>query len=101
MSVSLRRSNRASPKRAARTATASSSWSPDVEGSATSLSRPLKGRPLAAAGTVPAAAVHPESSLRLVASQEDSVMRVLVIEDDLEAQRYLVKGLREAGHVVD
>ena len=28
-------------------------------------------------------------------------MRVLVIEDDLEAQRYLVKGLREAGHVVD
>ena len=28
-------------------------------------------------------------------------MRVLVIEDDLESQRYLVKGLREAGHVVD
>ena len=28
-------------------------------------------------------------------------MRVLVIEDDIEAQRYLVKGLREAGHVVD
>jgi len=28
-------------------------------------------------------------------------MRILVIEDDLEAQRYLVKGLREAGHVVD
>src|ERR1700756_998601 len=28
-------------------------------------------------------------------------MRVLVVEDDLEAQRYLVKGLKEAGHVVD
>ena len=28
-------------------------------------------------------------------------MRILVIEDDLEAQRYLVKGLKEAGHVVD
>jgi len=28
-------------------------------------------------------------------------MRILVVEDDLEAQRYLVKGLREEGHVVD
>ena len=28
-------------------------------------------------------------------------MRILVVEDDLEAQKYLVKGLREAGHVVD
>ena len=28
-------------------------------------------------------------------------MRVLVVEDDLEAQRYLCKGLKEAGHVVD
>ena len=28
-------------------------------------------------------------------------MRILVIEDDFEAQRYLVKGLKEAGHVVD
>jgi len=28
-------------------------------------------------------------------------MRILVIEDDLEAQRYLVQGLKEAGHVVD
>ncbi len=28
-------------------------------------------------------------------------MRVLVIEDDLEAARYLAKGLREGGHVVD
>ena len=27
-------------------------------------------------------------------------MRILVVEDDLEAQRYLVNGLREAGHVV-
>ncbi len=28
-------------------------------------------------------------------------MRILVVEDDLEAQHYLVKGLKEAGHVVD
>ena len=28
-------------------------------------------------------------------------MRILVVEDDLEAQRYLVNGLRESGHVVD
>lgn len=28
-------------------------------------------------------------------------MRILVIEDDIEAQRYLVTGLKEAGHVVD
>ena len=28
-------------------------------------------------------------------------MRMLVVEDDLEAQRYLVNGLKEAGHVVD
>ena len=28
-------------------------------------------------------------------------MRILVVEDDMEAQRYLVNGLREAGHVVD
>ncbi|MGQ0742573.1 MAG: response regulator transcription factor [Alphaproteobacteria bacterium] len=28
-------------------------------------------------------------------------MRILVVEDDLEAQRYMVKGLKEAGHVVD
>jgi two-component system, OmpR family, response regulator len=28
-------------------------------------------------------------------------MRILVIEDDLDAQRYLVKGLKEAGHVID
>jgi two-component system OmpR family response regulator len=33
-------------------------------------------------------------------SQEPS-MRILVVEDDLEAQRYLVNGLKEAGHVVD
>src|SRR5580765_3004702 len=30
-----------------------------------------------------------------------SAMRILVVEDDLEAQRYLVNGLKEAGHVVD
>ena len=28
-------------------------------------------------------------------------MRILVVEDDAEAQRYLVNGLKEAGHVVD
>ena len=28
-------------------------------------------------------------------------MRILVVEDDLEAQRYLVQGLNESGHVVD
>jgi two-component system OmpR family response regulator len=28
-------------------------------------------------------------------------VRILVVEDDLEAQRYLVNGLKEAGHVVD
>src|SRR6204780_1801735 len=28
-------------------------------------------------------------------------MRILVIEDDLEAQRYLVQGLKESGHLVD
>lgn len=28
-------------------------------------------------------------------------MRILVVEDDLEAQRYLVNGLKELGHVVD
>lgn len=28
-------------------------------------------------------------------------MRILVIEDDREAARYMIKGLRESGHVVD
>lgn len=28
-------------------------------------------------------------------------MRILVVEDDLEAKNYLVNGLKEAGHVVD
>ena len=28
-------------------------------------------------------------------------MRILVIEDDLEAAAYVVKGLRESGHIVD
>jgi two-component system, OmpR family, response regulator len=31
----------------------------------------------------------------------ESPMRILVIEDDREAASWLVKGLREAGHVVD
>jgi two-component system, OmpR family, response regulator len=30
-----------------------------------------------------------------------ATMRILVVEDDLEAQRYLVQGLKESGHVVD
>src|SRR6266702_717422 len=29
------------------------------------------------------------------------MMRILVVEDDLEAQRYLVQGLKESGYVVD
>src|ERR1043165_6702746 len=32
---------------------------------------------------------------------EELGMRMLVVEDDLEAQRHLVNGLKEAGHVVD
>ena len=28
-------------------------------------------------------------------------MRILVIEDDLDAAAYVVKGLRESGHLVD
>jgi two-component system, OmpR family, response regulator len=35
------------------------------------------------------------------AAGTDSMMRILVIEDDREAASWLVKGLREAGHVVD
>ena len=35
------------------------------------------------------------------AAGTDSEMRILVIEDDREAASWLVKGLREAGHVVD
>jgi two-component system OmpR family response regulator len=34
-------------------------------------------------------------------SKEDHRMRILVVEDDIEAQRYLVQGLKESGHVVD
>jgi two-component system, OmpR family, response regulator len=35
------------------------------------------------------------------AAGTDSNMRILVIEDDRESASWLVKGLREAGHVVD
>jgi two-component system, OmpR family, response regulator len=35
------------------------------------------------------------------AAGTESPMRILVIEDDREAASWLVKGLREAGHVVD
>ena len=33
--------------------------------------------------------------------RKEICMRILVVEDDLEAQRYLVQGLKESGHVVD
>jgi two-component system OmpR family response regulator len=36
-----------------------------------------------------------------IAAKEFDRMRILVVEDDLEAQRYLVQGLKESGHVVD
>jgi two-component system OmpR family response regulator len=44
--------------------------------------------PIIAAGADPISAMEP-------------VMRILVVEDDVEAQRYLVQGLKESGHVVD
>jgi two-component system OmpR family response regulator len=34
-------------------------------------------------------------------SNQSSGMRVLLIEDDNEAAKYMIKGLRESGHVVD
>jgi len=34
-------------------------------------------------------------------SAPEDVMRILVIEDDREAATYLVKGLKESGHIVD
>lgn len=43
---------------------------------------------------------HAELTSEAVAGT-DSPMRILVIEDDREAASWLVKGLREAGHVVD
>lgn len=36
-----------------------------------------------------------------VASQNGDQMRILLIEDDLEAAGFLLKGLREAGHIAD
>jgi two-component system OmpR family response regulator len=36
-----------------------------------------------------------------IGAKEFHGMRILVVEDDLEAQRYLVQGLKESGHVVD
>src|ERR1700733_10857329 len=45
---------------------------------------------------------QPVAGADLILSQEESPrMRILVVEDDLEAQRYLVQGLKESGHVVD
>ncbi len=43
---------------------------------------------------------HAELTSEAVAGT-DSNMRILVIEDDRESASWLVKGLREAGHVVD
>lgn len=34
-------------------------------------------------------------------ASENDTMRVLVVEDDSETANYLIKGLRESGHVVD
>ncbi len=39
-------------------------------------------------------------TITLTASENDT-MRVLVVEDDHETANYLIKGLRESGHVVD
>ena len=41
------------------------------------------------------------SARTLFLAKENPRMRILVVEDDLEAQRYLVQGLKESGHVVD
>ena len=36
-----------------------------------------------------------------VVASDDSVMRILVIEDDRETASYIRKGLEESGHTVD
>lgn len=40
--------------------------------------------------------VHPASN-----GEIQTIMRILIVEDDVEAANYLAKALREAGHVVD
>jgi two-component system OmpR family response regulator len=42
--------------------------------------------------------MHP---LAAMANETGEDVRVLVVEDDVEAAAYIVKGLRESGHVVD
>jgi two-component system OmpR family response regulator len=44
---------------------------------------------------------QPAAGADPVSKKEVPRMRILVVEDDLEAQRYLVQGLKESGHVVD
>ena len=51
--------------------------------------------PVAASPPTHAAGADP------LCAKEYDCMRILVVEDDLEAQRYLVQGLKESGHVVD
>lgn len=47
--------------------------------------------------------MQPPTALDLAAMQalDHPIMRILVIEDDSEAAAYLLKGLKEAGHVAD
>lgn len=40
-------------------------------------------------------------TLAIATTEPANEMRVLVVEDDRDAAQYLVKGLRESGHVVD
>ena len=44
-------------------------------------------------------ALEPETDKR--EGEERGKVRILVIEDDIEAATYVVKGLRESGHIVD
>lgn len=64
---------------------------------------PHSSRPLA---SQPASALHSGAPPKNVYNTDEEVegsehMRVLVIEDDVEAAAYLVKGLKESGHTVD
>lgn len=43
----------------------------------------------------------PAALPRLAQRRYDKAMHILVIEDDQEAARYMIKGLKESGHVVD
>lgn len=56
-------------------------------------------------GTVTAAGAYAPAAGsefgKMTAEPVAQVMKILVIEDDAETRRFLVKGLREAGHVVD